>query len=77
MLGSRRSPSGEAMTWEYVLAGCVVTIGVVAVMPALRGVCLWCLKNYEEATQTVFLLLVIYALLSAPILVAWMVGVTP
>jgi hypothetical protein len=65
------------MTWEYALAGCALTIGVVAAVPALRRVSLWCLKNYEEATQTAFLLLFIYALLSAPILIAWMVGVKP
>jgi uncharacterized membrane protein len=65
------------MTWEYALAGCVLTIGVVAAVPALRRVYLWCLKNYEEATQTAFLLLFIYALLSAPILIAWMEGVKP
>jgi hypothetical protein len=35
-------------------------------------------KNYEEAAQTVWLLLVVIALLVAPILVAWLVvGVTP
>jgi hypothetical protein len=34
-------------------------------------------KNYEGATQTVLLLLVVYALLSAPILIAWMAGVKP
>ena len=30
-------------------------------------------KNYEEAAQTVWLLLVVIALLVAPILVAWLV----
>ena len=34
-------------------------------------------KNYEEASQTTFLLRFIYALLSAPIFIAWMVGVKP
>jgi len=67
----------EAMTWEYALAGCALAIGVVAAVPALRRVYLWCLKNYEETTQTAFLLLFIYALLSAPILIAWMLGVKP
>ncbi|MGA7374640.1 MAG: hypothetical protein WBW37_18915 [Methyloceanibacter sp.] len=65
------------MTWQHALAGFGLTIGVVAAAPALRQVFLWCLKNYEEATQTAFLLLFIYALLSAPILIAWMVGVKP
>jgi hypothetical protein len=68
---------GEAMTWGHVVAGSILSIGTLAVVPALRWVYLWSLKHYEEATQTAFLLLVIYALLSAPILVAWMVGVKP
>jgi hypothetical protein len=66
------------MTWENALAGFALTIAVMAAVPALRRVLLWCLKNYEEATKTAFLLLFIYALLSAPILIAWMVmGVKP
>ena len=63
------------MTSEYALAG--LAIGVVAAVPALRQVFLWCLKNYEEVTQAAFLLLFVYALLSAPIFIAWMVGVKP
>jgi hypothetical protein len=47
------------MTWQHALAGFGLTIGVVAATPALRQVFLWCLKNYEEATQTAFLLLFI------------------
>jgi len=65
------------MKWEHIVAVCALTIGVVAAVFTLRRVCLWCLKNYEGATQTVLLLLVIYALLSAPILIAWMAGVKP
>lgn len=65
------------MTWGHVLAGSILSFSAVAAVPALRRAYLWCLENYEEATLTALLLLVIYALLSAPILVAWMVGVTP
>ena len=68
----------EAMIWKYVVAGCAITPGIMAVVPTLRRVGAWCLKNYQGATQTVFLLLFMYALLSAPILIAWMVmGVKP
>jgi uncharacterized membrane protein len=65
------------MNWEHIVAVCALTIGVVAAVPTLRRVFRWCLKNYEEATQTVLLLLVVYALLSAPVVIAWMAGVKP
>jgi hypothetical protein len=44
---------------------------------ALRRVCHWFLKNRHDAIQMAFLLLVIYALLSAPILIAWIMGLKP
>jgi uncharacterized membrane protein len=66
------------MTPQHALAGFALTIGVVAVVPALRRVLRWCLKDYEEATQTAFVLLLIYAALSAPVLFMWMImGVKP
>jgi hypothetical protein len=65
------------MTWRHVLAGSILSVGTMALVPALRWVYFWSLKHYEETTKTALLLLVIYALLSAPILVAWIVGVKP
>ena len=66
------------MTWQHALAGFAFAVAVVAAVPALRRVLKWCLQYYGEATQTAFLLLLIYALLSAPILITWMVmGVKP
>ena len=64
------------MNWEYIVAVCALTIGVVAALPTLRRVCLWCLTNHVDTTATVFALLLVYAVLSAPILVALIVGVT-
>ena len=37
----------------------------------------WCLTNYEEATQTVMLVLLVSVLLSMPILIAFLVGLRP
>jgi hypothetical protein len=65
------------MNWEYVVAVCVLTIGAIAALPTLRRVCLRCQTNHVETTATVFVLLLVYAVLSAPILMALIVGVTP
>jgi hypothetical protein len=68
----------SAMTSQLALTGLAFSVALGAAVPALRRVLRWFLQYYGEATQTAFLLLFIYALLSAPILITWMVtGVKP
>jgi len=57
--------------------GWAIPEAILAFVAMLREVSAWLLKNYGGIIQMVLLLLFVYALLSAPIVVAWIVGVKP
>jgi len=67
----------KLMIGKPVSLGWAIRDAILAFVATLRWVGAWCLKNYEGTTQIVLLLLFVYALLSAPIVVAWIVGVRP
>jgi hypothetical protein len=65
------------MTRKHASAGYAIGTGILDFVSMLRRFGMSCVQKYANATQLVLLLLFVYVLLSAPIVIAWIVGVRP